>query len=298
MKARVIIAMLLALVGTASAQESNLDGGSMIAHHPPGLAYTSDAVDWCGNYDSQYPLLAAGDQHNRIDGDIGSGYVWYVIAAFFDDKIWCGTQFGFDAGYNPAMFYIDGYGPCLEGSLELPTAGWPGPHEGTAVVATSTPWVGNFQAVYWFGGYIYGETLMRIDVDPSVDFIGFGNCEAPSQIWPAIGGGMGILTEGIYVGPIVPEDPAACCFYPGVCLITGHDECGENGGIWHGDEPSCDPNPCLYACCLADGTCEVTTESGCQGTIMFEFPSCDSDPCVPPTAVDETSWGSIKSIYR
>ncbi len=336
-KMLIILAALSLVTGTALANPETLAGGVMIAHHPAGLAYTSDAIDWCAEYNNA-PLTDSAQQNNMITGVAEDAFVWYVVAAFAEDKVWCGTQFGL-GDFNADMFYIDGYGACLDANLEIPTSNWPGPNEGTAVVATTTQWSGNYQAVYWFGGYCYGETVVALDVDPSVGFIGFGNCEAPSQTWDAQGGAMGIFTDGVAVHPEVQEPPQACCDEYGACELLIAADCEASGGIVD-DSETCDPNPCavlVRACCLENGDCVIllpadcvqaggvpedvtetcdpnpcpqpegaccmsadcviTTEAGCQGDYQGDLTTCDPNPC-EVTATDDASWGTMKSMYR
>jgi hypothetical protein len=52
------------------------------------------------------------------------------------------------------------------------------------------------------------------------------------------------------------------------------------------------------ACCAADGTCSVTTQSGCQGTYQGDDTSCSPNPCEPPVPTNNVNWGFIKSQYR
>jgi hypothetical protein len=51
------------------------------------------------------------------------------------------------------------------------------------------------------------------------------------------------------------------------------------------------------ACCLAGGTCVVTTEADCQGTYMGDNTPCDPSPC-EPNPVEVTTWGAIKNQYH
>ena len=337
---KVLLALaMLSLIGGASAQESNLAGGVMIAHAPVGLEYTSDAMDWCGIYAAD-PLTDSYDQINAIYADVAAARVWYVVAAFESDKIWCGSQFGLGDFDPVGGFYIGGYGPCLDGNLEIPGAGWPGPNAGTAVVATHTEWVGNYLPIYWFGGYCYGTSLLQLDVDPSQDpgFIGFGNCEAPSQVWTAAGGAMGIFTDGIAVHPEAQPDPQACCDEFGACVLLIPVDCEAGGGVVY-PELTCDPNPCpvlVRACCFENGDCLVMMPDACEANAGVVYPelTCDPNPCPMPiracctdpdictltteaecdgewkpeelycdpnpcvVATDDASWGSIKNQYR
>ncbi|MCK4412540.1 MAG: hypothetical protein KAY32_03245 [Candidatus Eisenbacteria sp.] len=218
---------------------SNLAGGALIVHHPPDIEYSAE--NWCALY-SEYGIASSDEQNTRIEIS-GMTSIWYVIAAWDGDKTWCGVEFGFD-GYDPAAYYFIDSGPCLENCIEIPSSGWPGPNEGTAIVRTDTCWEGNWLPVYWFGGYAYYEGLICLCEDPTTGFTGFGNCLAPAETWaPYEVGCMGIGRNGV---PASPASLAACCnLETNECLILHEESCDAIGGTWLPEEPSCDPNPCL-----------------------------------------------------
>ncbi|MCA9726919.1 MAG: hypothetical protein KC729_04495, partial [Candidatus Eisenbacteria bacterium] len=71
------------------------------------------------------------------------------------------------------------------------------------------------------------------------------------------------------------------------------DECAANGGVYQGDDTTCDPNPCPQpptsgACCADDGSCAVTTADECAangGVYQGDDTTCDPNPCPqPPTS--------------
>ncbi|MBM3957784.1 MAG: hypothetical protein FJ313_07020, partial [Gemmatimonadetes bacterium] len=199
--------VLLAWIGlqmaTASSDPGNLEGGVFLAHHPPGVQY-SQGVDWCQTYVDSFAIDSCSEQHNRIDldGNEGQSSVWYVLAAWTEEKQWCGTEFGLGE-YDPDIYAFAEWGPCSPGAnLEIPTGNWPGPSEGTAVTTTDTAWSGNFVPVYWFSGYAYYEGVIPLAADPATDFGGTGNCATPPESWAADAfGGMGIFEDGIYACP-------------------------------------------------------------------------------------------------
>jgi len=180
-----LIAALLPLMLMAdliSADPTALDDGVLIAHHPPGLEFTS-GQDWCDRYEQEFAIDSCEAQHNRIDldGNQGDGSVWYVLAAWEEAKEWCAVEFGLGA-YTAANYPLVEHGPCGSGALTIPTSGWP-----------------NFVPVYFFAGYAYGEDLIPLSVDPAQNFAGFSNCAAPPETWSASAlGGMGLFTDGIY----------------------------------------------------------------------------------------------------
>lgn len=55
--------------------------------------------------------------------------------------------------------------------------------------------------------------------------------------------------------------------------------------------------PVEGACCLADGTCIVIVQDGCQGTYQGDGTTCTPNPC-PPIPTENTSWGAIKNLYK
>jgi hypothetical protein len=294
----VFLGALLMAAGLASAATTDLGGGVFIAHHPPGLQY-SEGEDWCQRYVNEFAISECKEQHNRIDldGNLGESSLWYVLAAWTEDKEWCGTEFGFGQ-FDPYIYGFAEWGPCSPaGALEIPTESWPGPSAGTAVVVTDAPWSGNFLAVYYFAGYAYSEGIIPLGIDPATDFGGTGNCAMPPEDWSAAAfGGMGLSTDGIYACPgpggFGPEgqDVAACCLEES-CLLATAQECERIGGEFHPGWESCDPNPCsggfgpeggkTAVCCVGDG-CTITTLQECtqfDGEWFPDWHSCDPNPC-------------------
>jgi hypothetical protein len=283
---KVLLALaMLSLVGSAVADEANLFGGVLIAHHPAGLVY-SEGEDWCARYADTYFITDAADQNPQIDQNTTSA--WYVIAAFHEDKVWCGTQFGL-GDYDAYGWYMTSPGGnCLTNSLEIPTPGWPGPLTGISIAATDVQYAGNFVPVYWFEGYtVPGYTAqVAITVDPTQDFIGFGNCEAPAGVWSATGGVMGAFAEGTMVFPVIPPDPVACCDEFGACVMLLEEDCLDAGGVpYPGEDCAAFECPVLVrACCFEDGSCVVMLPEYCDqnGGVVYEETTCDPNPCPPP----------------
>ena len=280
---RVLLSILaLGLVTSSSwADSSNLSMGSLIAHYVPELGYSSDppACGWCLEYEATYAISSFEAQNNRIE-----------------EKVWCGTEFGF-GDFNPAIFGFIEWAGCFPegGGLEIPTAGWPGPNEGIAFVVTGTPWEGNFESVMWFGGYAYGNYgsgVIPIAIDPPTNFAGFSNCVTPPQPYEVPAdrlGGLGINTDGIYVEPPPPPPHGACCVGFD-CYEVPEEECIQMGGTWLGPDVLCEPNPCipipLGACCVPEpnmGLCVILEEDDCllvQGEWLGPDTNCEPvNPC-------------------
>ncbi len=107
----------------------------------------------------------------------------------------------------------------------------------------------------------------------------------------------------------------ACCLADGTCELGTIDSCGESGGVFQGDDTTCDPNPCPQpppsgACCFADGSClqligvDCATQSGSyegDGTDCFPNPCpqpkgacCFADgSCLVLTSADCSSEGGV-----
>jgi len=89
----------------------------------------------------------------------------------------------------------------------------------------------------------------------------------------------------------------ACCAPDGTCTITSQSGCQ---GQYQGDGTTCSPNPCpppTGACCAPDGSCTETTQVDCHGQYLGDGTSCSPNPCTPvPTKT--TTWGSIKNQYH
>ena len=125
------------------------------------------------------------------------------------------------------------------------------------------------------------------------------------------------LLGGVWLEDQMDCDPDPCrisaCCVDEVCTLRSELECLEAGGHWvEQDSAACEPdNPCdKGACCLPAG-CEYVWEDSCHALhpeITGEFvpgeiwhPSGDCDPGTTwcyPSPILETSWGSIKALYR
>lgn len=287
---RVLLGLaLLGLAVGASADPTNLAGGVLIAHYEAALTLSEPPPEGvCAAY-APFAITTAEEQVNRIDTATYVMADWFIIAAWEEDKEFCGVQFGFDA-YDPGIFTPVYYGACFPptGGLEIPSGGWPGPEEGIAFVVTGDPWAGNYVPVYWFIGYAYGygaSGVMQLIPDPTVaePFGGTGNCASPPEKWDAALGGMGINTDGTYVAPTPPPPPEGACCLGTDCIILSEEDCLAAGGEWLGEGTECEPvNPCdpIWACCIF-GECVMATASQCEaaGGEWLEGEICDNVTC-------------------
>lgn len=255
----------LVLLGTCSvptaADPDNLSGGALITHYDPDYHGRWWGCHW---YDYA-PLTNCDQQTNSIwDGHVRT---WFVVAAFSEDKEWCAVQFGL-GDFEPDMWYFSISEPCfpeLGGGIIIESPGWPGPGEGITIIATESPWQGNWLPVYGFDGYVYNyyAGVVQLVPDPTVEepFGGFRNCANPPQQWDAALGGMGMYESGTWVcwGP----GERVCCVGVECVIVQSEEECADLGGEYLPDWQDCGPpNP------------------------------CDVTPTFP------TNWGRLKALYR
>jgi hypothetical protein len=282
--------LLILLLGSAGAQPYNLEGGAFIVHRVPELAYSTEPPtgNWCTSC-LPHAIDSCDAQINRVDPVGAARVVWFVLAAWYEAKLWCGVEFGLD-DYDPSLFTFDAYGPCFPASgLEIPTTGWPGPDTGIALATTVEAWSGNYIPVYYFTGYAYeGPGVLPLGPSPTSGLAGTANCGTPPRLWPAIAlGGLGIGTDGIFACP--PSGPRiGCCWIGDDCVLSTEDDCARMGGVWV-PPPYCsdEGRRCggvgpPRVCCIHD-ECVFMVEEQCAdagGEYHGGWSSCDSNPCV------------------
>lgn len=189
---------------------------------------------------------------------------------------------------------------CLPNALSTTSGAYfPMENEGIAIVATDTPWEGNFLPICWvecysyYAGGDYDVPLGYYPGDPPLAV--FGNCDVPSIIWDIAC--LGVMGVGANTGAeCCPEAPVswACCFFDGTCGMLTEYDCTSQGGDFMGDSVTCDddPYPCIMppipgACCLESGECAYIGEEDCTaigGEFLGELFPCEPDnPCPQPT---------------
>jgi len=290
--------LLLATTSVAPAQlATDLTGGVLIAHTvPEPMTCVPPPEGWCALCE----LTTCEDQENDEVPLMQLCGLWYVVAAFLQESEWCGVEFGL--AYPSYGFVFVDYGICApDEGLEIPTPTWPASGSGTAIVTTTAPWQGNFQPVYWFGGYSYYGGLVQLTANPgSLGDITFANCdldEYPAACFGGIGFGN---TNGVDCCPT--EIPWACCLVDGTCLMVLEEVCLDQGGYWY-PLLTCEQVDCNEpGVCCVDESCFFIHQDECSamaGAWHPEFESCGPpNPCDPPVPIQETSWGALKSIYR
>lgn len=301
---RLLLALAVMGLVTGAAYAQDLSGGVMIAHHPAGLAYTTETPigGWCPLFGTMAGCDAQNNDNVSADG---SGWVWYVVAAFLQDSQWCGVEFGLTYPEGLTGYVISEQGPCVPGQvLEIPGDFWPSSGQGTSLVTTDIPWSGNFKPVYWFGGYCYAPLTVQLgDNLGTPGPTAFANCnqeEFPADAYGAMGFGM----AGVDACPEIPQpDPWACCLYDGTCILTlTLAECTAADGEWF-EGMLCEAVVCpVPVVCCVDHVCYFVHEDECGalgGVLHPEFVSCTSVPsCEDLTPATPSNWGTIKAIYR
>lgn len=75
----------------------------------------------------------------------------------------------------------------------------------------------------------------------------------------------------------------ACCTLGGTCTIEDGDRCTQAGGIYRGNDSTCETVNCDFttgACCAPDGSCTVVTAAACiDGTFGGLGSDCSPNPC-------------------
>jgi hypothetical protein len=75
----------------------------------------------------------------------------------------------------------------------------------------------------------------------------------------------------------------ACCVDAQPCQVVTASQCLSVGGAWMGDFTTCDPDPCIGACCgEGGGNCSILDYLNCvtpMGIFMGYGTTCQPDPC-------------------
>lgn len=274
-------------VSHVHALPEDLEGGVLITHAPSGIQY-SPGMDLCDPW-TTHGIGGCEEQINSMPAgtDPATQTLFYVVAAWEEDKQFCGATFGIGSAFG-GHFYFTDYGACLSDAWTYATPSWPGPGEGVTVVSTQNGWEGNWLPVYAFLGYAYEEDEIPLDINPEHDFGGTFNCAYPAVTWDAAClGVMGVGTEGEDCCP-VPAVHKACCEEDGSCQVLTEYGCELIGGVFHPEWDDCVVAECpqppgVGACCFDPyGPCQVVTEDECldmEGEYMGDDTVCEPNPC-------------------
>lgn len=147
-----------------------------------------------------------------------------------------------------------------------------------------------------------GETCCPPEPEPAVCCVG-EECYVTLPVECEAMGGV-FHPEWPDCGPPNPcEYERFVCCVGEDCYVTTEDECDGMGGMFHPEWADCGPpNPCeipRFVCCVCE-ECSIITEDECDGLggeFHPEWDTCDPNPC-PASPAENTSWGTIKAIYR
>jgi hypothetical protein len=235
------IGLLLLFPGRSLAGRN--EGGTLILHASPSLAYTSDMQSYC----RQVSLSACSLAVTSVGWDPGRIVVLHALAAFPPQSPpWLkGLLFGI--AYDPARFHLQAQGTCAD--FEVKGAGWPAPGTGTEL-GWNTTQTDKLKEVYWFAGYVYSKTVpdtasFALVPHPRQGGV-FVDSEEPAALDTIVAyGRLGFARPGYAPCP-QPLPVGACCRPNGICDIMTPLLCQQHGCSFHGAGTSCIPNLCPY----------------------------------------------------
>ncbi|MBM3318898.1 MAG: hypothetical protein FJY75_13705 [Candidatus Eisenbacteria bacterium] len=215
-------------------------GGIVLAHLNPAIEYTSSVSSYQGMSGLEECKKAIVE--GRVDAE--RAQVWFVLASFENSRgpvNLGGAGFGF-GDYDGSRLQFSGFGPCNDGFLELPSNGWPGPREGTALVFQD-PRRRDVEELYWFASYAYGIVTVPLAPAPHFPSSQFASRDTPPVEDEAEDfGSIGFGTPGYNpCGQVSAR--GACCLFSRCAQMT-RDECEGRGGRYLGDNTACFPDPC------------------------------------------------------
>ena len=103
------MAWMTLAAGVALGDATDLEGGVFIVHVATGIAQTDEPSEGWGDYylASEDAIDSSEDQIARIDS--GDWSLWFVLAAWSEDKHFCGVQFSFEE-YEASIFGFSSFG--------------------------------------------------------------------------------------------------------------------------------------------------------------------------------------------
>lgn len=209
-------------------------------------------------------------------------FVFYALGAFPAGSSPRVVGVTFGIQYSAAFAFVN-MGSCADFELSTPT--WPASGSGTALTF-DVPRTESLLPLYWFAGYnYYAPEPASFALAPHPTQGGtFADDSIPSVLDVVAGyGSLGFEQPGELVCPEKPAILGACCLADGSCTVSTEGACVEAGGQYQGDGTNCDDDPCDL---VEDyGAC-CLPDGSCL--ITFEF-DCDGQgqwlgddvPCDP-----------------
>jgi hypothetical protein len=281
----VLVLMGILLLLTTPALAGRNANGALVVHTDDAINYTS-TDNYCSTV---LPSVCTqlGTQSNKPVEE-QEAVIW-LLAAFIPESSPGVTtiQFGIHHNLPSNQGYFSAFAACGPGPLELPDEGWPEPNDCGNLVAYSGPVYDHLMKFYWFaaigvqGGFFGTRTYPSTN---EAKFVDDGNPPVEDLIYAF--GTMRWGASGLNQCP--HYNGGACCFPDGHCTILLAEECDGQGGVFQGEETTCEPNLCPVtggACCFNDGHCEIPTPDVCVGyNGIWQGPEtpCDPNPCSQP----------------
>jgi hypothetical protein len=283
MKKLLMAVTALACLGSVALAGPNA-GGALILHSNPGVVYTVDVSNYCG----QGGLTACEAALNSRPLDDASA-VQHVIAAFPNGSSPRLASISFGWSYG-AFVVLQAYGHCAD--LEVAQATWPASGSGTALNWNAAR-LTQLTDVYWVAAYGYQEPGSLCLIPHPTQGATFADDDVPSNLDAIQGlGCFGFGQPGNTPCPVV-QAFGACCFPDGSCQVLTPQECQSANGAYQGDSTQCTPGLCplpVGACCdPATGNCTIETQADCEshgGHYQGNGVPCTEGLCPPPPPGD------------
>jgi hypothetical protein len=261
------------------------NAGNSIAFGSPIVGQTLFPFYWLAAYGLGGDYLGTGI--NPTGGY--AGFVSNDSPPILDEIFWFGEVHWFEPGYN---------------ECPLP------PEPGACCLLTGECLDVLLEECEGLGGDFFGDGTV---CEPGLCLLSPGACcfyDGHCEIF------HGLDCEhfaGAWQGPDTVCDPnpcppptQACCFEDGTCMDLSAQGCEDAGGSPMGAGTNCGVVSCrpqaLGACCFSDISCQIIgTEEDCSaigGDTWYDGEACEPNPCFEAPAVEETTWGQIKSGYR
>jgi hypothetical protein len=235
----VLLAALAAIAGPRPASAGANEGGVLILHCNQGLVFTAET-----GFNGYAGLEDCRNAVTQVPGD-GEGVVYFVLAAFdeFAAPQVMGVDFGIELSSptaEPARWGVSGSGE----PFYVADDSWPG--SGTGIGITwMEPLNRRLNEICWFAGYADSGQTVKLTRHPlhGGNFVDNG---WPRETDPIVGfGRLGFGVAGF--NPCTGEETTGACCVGVDCRLLVQDECLVAGGVFMGEDATCEPSPCNVA---------------------------------------------------